>query len=135
MMNHSRITRYEVLFAFIEEHVEKDVENYRQMLILDLYLRENVKKRPEFAGEINIEKREAAAFYEKEEEEHHYLKGYEGFDKRQLRKMTHLEWINGKLILFDYRNRNILTNQASIFLVEGGDETSYNACPQQGDFV
>ena len=96
MMNHSRITRYEVLFAFIKEHVEKDVENYRQMLILDLYLRENVKKRPEFAGEINIEKREAAAFYEKEEEEHHYLKGYEGFDKRQLRKMTHLEWINGK---------------------------------------
>lgn len=135
MMNHSRITRYEVLFAFIKEHVEKDVEKYRQMLILDLYLRENVKKRPEFAGEINIEKREAAAFYEKEEEEHHYLKGYEGFDKRQLRKMTHLEWINGKLILFDYRNRNILTNQASIFLVEGGDETSYNACPQQGDFV
>ena len=135
MMNHSRITRYEVLFAFIKEHVEKDVENYRQMLILDLYLRENVKKRPEFAGEINIEKREAAAFYEKEEEEHHYLKGYEWFDKRQLRKMTHLEWINGKLILFDYRNRNILTNQASIFLVEGGDETSYNACPQQGDFV
>ena len=135
MMNHSRITRYEVLFAFIKEHVEKDVENYRQMLILDLYLRENVKKRPEFAGEINIEKREAAAFYEKEEEEHHYLKGYEGFDKRQLRKMTHLEWINGKLILFDYRNRNILTNQASIFLVEGGDETSCNACPQQGDFV
>ena len=135
MMNHSRITRYEVLFAFIKEHVEKDVENYRQMLILDLYLRENVKKRPEFAGEINIEKREAAAFYEKEEEEHHYLKGYEGFDKRQLRKMTHLEWINGKLILFDYRNRNILTNQASIFWVEGGDETSYNACPQQGDFV
>lgn len=135
MMNHSRITRYEVLFAFIKEHVEKDVENYRQMLILDLYLRENVKKRPEFAGEINIEKREAAAFYEKEEEEHHYLKGYEGFDKRQLRKMTHLEWINGKLILFDYRNRNILTNQASIFLVEGGDGASYNACPQQGDFV
>ena len=135
MMNHSRITRYEVLFAFIKEHVEKDVENYRQMLILDLYLRENVKKRPEFAGEINIEKWEAAAFYEKEEEEHHYLKGYEGFDKRQLRKMTHLEWINGKLILFDYRNRNVLTNQASIFLVEGGDETSYNACPQQGDFV
>lgn len=135
MMNHSRITRYEVLFAFIKEHVEKDVENYRQMLILDLYLRENVKKRPEFAGEINIEKREAAAFYEKEEEEHHYLKGYEGFDKRQLRKMTHLEWIDGKLILFDYRNRNILTNQASIFLVEGGDGASYNACPQQGDFV
>lgn len=44
MINHSRITRYEVLFAFIKACVEKNVENYRQMLILDLYLRENVKK-------------------------------------------------------------------------------------------
>ena len=124
MMNHSRITRYEVLFAFIKAHVENDVENYRQMLILDLYLRENVKKRPEFAGEIQIEKREASAFYEKEEKEYRYLKGYEGYDKRQLRKMTHLEWIDGKLLLFDYRNRNILTNQARVVRVEKGAEES-----------
>ncbi len=124
MMNHSRITRYEVLFAFIKAHVENDVENYRQMLILDLYLRENVKKRPEFAGEIQIEKREASAFYEKEEKEYRYLKGYEGYDKRQLRKMTHLEWIDGKLLLFDYRNRNILTNQARVVQVEKGAEES-----------
>ena len=33
MINHSRITRYEVLFAFIKACVEKNVENYRQMLI------------------------------------------------------------------------------------------------------
>ena len=124
MMNHSRMTRYEVLFAFIKAHVENDVDNYRQMLILDLYLRENVKKRPEFAGEIQIEKREASAFYEKEEKEYRYLKGYEGYDKRQLRKMTHLEWIDGKLLLFDYRNRNILTNQARVVRVEKGAEES-----------
>lgn len=124
MMNHSRITRYEVLFAFIKAHVEHDVENYRQMLILDLYLRENVKKRPEFAGEIQIGKKEASAFYEKEAEEYRYLKGYEGYDKRQLRKMTHLEWIDGKLLLFDYRNRNILTNQARVVQVEKGAEES-----------
>lgn len=124
MMNHSRMTRYEVLFAFIKEHVGNDVENYRQMLILDLYLRENVKKRPEFAGEIQIGKKEASVFYEKEAEEYHYLKGYEGYDKRQLRKMTHLEWIDGKLLLFDYRNRNILTNQARVVQVEKGAEES-----------
>lgn len=135
MINHSRITRYEVLFAFIKACVEKNVENYRQMLILDLYLRENVKKRPEFAGEVSVDKQKASAFYEKEAEERRYLKGYEGYDKRQLRKMTHLEQINGNLYVFDYRNRNVLTNQASVFWVEGGDETSYNACPQQGDFV
>ncbi len=124
MMNHSRMTRYEVLFAFIKAHVENDVDNYRQMLILDLYLRENVKKRPEFAGEIQMEKKEASAFYEKEAEEYRYLKGYEGYDKRQLRKMTHLEWIDGKLLLFDYRNRNILTNQARVVQVEKGAEES-----------
>lgn len=36
--------------------------------------------------------------------------------------MTHLEQINGNLYVFDYRNRNVLTNQASVFWVEGGDE-------------
>ena len=122
MINHSRITRYEVLFAFIKACVEKNVENYRQMLILDLYLRENVKKRPEFAGEVSVDKQKASAFYEKEAEERRYLKGYEGYDKRQLRKMTHLEQINGNLYVFDYRNRNVLMNQASVFWVEGGDE-------------
>ena len=122
MINHSRITRYEVLFAFIKACVEKNVENYRQMLILDLYLRENVKKRPEFAGEVSVDKQKASAFYEKEAEERRYLKGYEGYDKRQLRKMTHLEQINGNLYVFDYRNRNVLTNQASVFWIEGGDE-------------
>ena len=74
MINHSRITRYEVLFAFIKACVEKNVENYRQMLILDLYLRENVKKRPEFAGEVSVDKQKASAFYEKEAEERRYLK-------------------------------------------------------------
>ncbi len=118
LLNHSRITRYEILFAFIREHDEKNVEKYRQMLILDLYLRENVKKRPEFAGELNLTKEEAAYIYEKEAAEHQYLKGYEQYDKRQLRKMTHLERIDGKLMLFDYKNRNILTNQAAVYILE-----------------
>ena len=31
--------------------------------------------------------------------------------------MTHLEKVDGKLMLFDYRNRNILTNQAKLITV------------------
>ena len=79
------------------------------MLILDLYLRENVKKRPEFAGEVSVDKQKASAFYEKEAEERRYLKGYEGYDKRQLRKMTHLEQINGTV---SYTHLDVYKRQA-----------------------
>ena len=64
-----------------------------------------------------MEKEEAAEFYETEANEHRYLDGYEQFDKRQLRKMTHLEKIGGKLLLFDYRNRDVLTNQAKLIYI------------------
>ena len=49
-MNHSRIARYEILFAMIEEYLHgPSVEAYRDRLTADLYLRENVKSRPSFA--------------------------------------------------------------------------------------
>ena len=88
---------------------------YRETLTLDLYLRENVKNRPPFAGEETVGKEDAMRFYDAEAEGHHYLRGYEGYDKRQLRKMTHLERVGGKLLLFDYKNRDILTNQAAVY--------------------
>lgn len=122
-VNHSRIGRYEIMWAFLKEYVEmyfaesaeKRGEEFREALTYDLYLRENVKNRPAFAGEETVEKRVAAAFYEEEEEKHRYLKeGYEGRDRRQLRKMTHLERIGGKLLLFDYQNRDPLCNQARV---------------------
>lgn len=121
-ISHSRTARYEILYDFIREYDGDRAEVYRQMLILDLYLREHVKKRPDFAGEAQISKEEAAQFYDREAKEYNYLKGYEGYEKRQLRKMTHLEWISGQLLLFDYRNRNVLTNQAQVYVVkEKGD--------------
>ena len=122
-VNHSRIGRYEIMWAFLKEYLEmyfaesaeKRGEEFREALTYDLYLRENVKNRPAFAGEETVEKRVAAAFYEEEEEKHRYLKeGYEGRDRRQLRKMTHLERIGGKLLLFDYQNRDPLCNQARV---------------------
>ena len=137
-VNHSRIGRYEILWAFLTEHLENHLseskntfaelitgltddwrEQFRESLTYDLYLRENVKNRPAFAGEETVEKRIAAAFYEREESEHQYLRsGYEGRDRRQMRKMTHLEKIGGKLLLFDYQNRDVLCNQARVVTVE-----------------
>lgn len=116
-INHSRIRRYEILSAFAAEYDGEKKEEYRELLSFDLYLRENVKNRPQFAGESGVTKEEEAAFYEREAAEHRFLRGYEQYDKRQLRKMTHLERIGGKLLLFDYKNRNILTNQATVFHV------------------
>lgn len=122
-VNHNRVARYEILYAFIKEValVQYETllteEQFRQTLVMDLYLRENMKNRPAFAGDSLVSKEVERTFYDTETEEHQYLKGYEKYDKRQLRKMTHLENIDGHLILFDYQNRNPLTNQATTYEV------------------
>lgn len=125
MMNHSRITRYEVLLKFIQSLETGKELFYRELLTFDLYLRENVKNRPEFAGEYRVAKEELNLFFEEEAKKHQFLKGYEQYDKRQIRKMTHLEKFHYQIlgtgeekecvILFDYRNRNKLTHQAAVF--------------------
>ena len=128
LMSHSRITRYEILLVFIiEKHKERE-SLYRELLTFDLYLRENVKNRPEFAGEHEVSKDWLNAFYETESKEHQYLIGYEAYDKRQLRKMTHIEKFHydvlgtceekENFILFDYQNRSRLTHQAAVTEVE-----------------
>ena len=77
----------------------------------------SVKNRPAFAGENQVTKEEMTAFYREETETHRYLKEYDGFDARQLRKMTHLEKIDGKYLLFDYRNRSRLSQNAATYEV------------------
>lgn len=125
MMSHARITRYEIMLDFIQSLGTNREALYRELLTFDLYLRENVKNRPAFSGEYAVEKMELNQFYEKEAVEHRYLKGYNQYDKRQMRKMTHIEKFQynvcgdckekESLILFDYENRSKLTHQASIF--------------------
>ena len=117
-ISHSRLARYEIIYRFIRERQVKNTEEYREWLTLDLYLRDNVKNRPDFLGESRVSREEAAAFYKKEAEEFRYLKGYESFDRNQIRKMTHLERIKGRLLLFDYRNRDRLTNDAAVYCVD-----------------
>ncbi|WP_461815761.1 B12-binding domain-containing radical SAM protein [Faecalimonas sp.] len=124
-VSHSRITRYEILLGFVEKYVKEKRDLYRQLLVFDLYLRENIKSRPIFAGENTVDKEWLSEFYEKESKEHQYLCGYEKYDKRQLRKMTHIEKFtydvlgDGRkkdtMILFDYQNRSKLNYQATIF--------------------
>ena len=118
-ISHSRIARYEILYHFIEETEGAErIAEYREWLTLDLYLRDNVKNRPTFLGENRVKPDEAAAFYKAEEEERRYLSGYEGYDRRQMRKMTHLEKIGEEVLLFDYRKRNPLNGDAAIYRVE-----------------
>lgn len=118
-LSHSRIARYEILYHFIEETEGAErIAGYREWLTLDLYLRDNVKNRPAFLGENRVKPDEAAAFYKAEEEERRYLSGYEGYDRRQMRKMTHLEKIREEVLLFDYRKRNPLNGDAAIYRIE-----------------
>ena len=128
LMNHARITRYEILLGFIQSLETGKEEMYRELLTFDLYLRENMKTRPAFAGEYLVEKEILSDFYEKEAEEHNFLEGYESYDKRQLRKMTHMEKFHydvmgdgapmEQMILFDYQNRSKLTHQSKTFIIK-----------------
>ena len=125
MMSHSRITRYEILLGFVQSKGFSNEKVYQELLTFDLYLRENVKNRPSFAGEYSVSKEELTAFYEAEAEQHQFLRGYDQYDKRQLRKMTHVERFQYDVlrdceeretwILFDYENRSKLNHQATIF--------------------
>lgn len=128
LINHSRTTRYEILLSFAKEKDPAHEEQYRQLLVLDFYLRENAKTRPAFAGEESVNKTFEKIFYDHESEKQRYLKGYESYEKRKIRKMTHLERFSWdmlgdmqegeQVILFDYQNRSPLNHQAYVVNVE-----------------
>ena len=83
-ISHSRIARYEILWKIIQERLEKNgkcetqgkpenggvsekLEQYRDLLMTDLYLRENVKSRPTFARDLSGSKDFVREFFQKEE--------------------------------------------------------------------
>ena len=111
-VSHNRLARYEILFRFIEKRYHR-LEQYRDSLMYDLYLRENVKSRPSFAKEQTAYKTIVRDFFIKEAENPHYLMGYESYDSKQMSKMAHVEAMGeGSLILFDYLNRDPLNYNA-----------------------
>lgn len=113
-LQHKRSARYEFLLGFMRDICKKGEKLCRELLTYDYYLRENAKSRPSFAGENRMEKEQARLFYERESERHEYLPSYAGYDKNQLRRMTHLEYFPelGKTVLFDYMERNPLNQEA-----------------------
>lgn len=121
MLNFSRNGRYEQLLKFCSEYVD-DAERERLLdaLILDYYLRENVKTRPVFFGEERVDKLFAKKFYQREAQEHRYLQGgmLATDDSRLLRKLTHLERFGDRYYLFDYTKRNAMTNNAYVTEIE-----------------
>jgi len=58
-MKHSRIDRYNILLDFIIFKIKdkKDVELLKELMIFDIYLRENIKSRPDFARDLMIDKK------------------------------------------------------------------------------
>ena len=131
----SRMYRYQVLLDFSVSFAPDREQLYTELLIFDMYLRENLKSRPAFAKDANTDKAALRRFYEREAAEHIYLNGYEGFSSAQLARMTHIEsftypvWENSPIkcssklsttlyILFDYAHRDILTNNAKWQVVE-----------------
>lgn len=131
----ARSYRYQVLLEFALEYDEAWAEAYGELLTYDMYLRENLKSRPDFAKDLLEYKEEIRSFYRKEEESRRYLPAYGDYDSRQLARMTHLEpffypvWnmpnrrerkelpqsVKGNqpvYVLFDYQERNPLNEDA-----------------------
>jgi radical SAM superfamily enzyme YgiQ (UPF0313 family) len=119
----SRMTRYNILLEFATEYDERNIDKYKGLLLYDLYLRENLKARPSWSTDLAEYKDVIKNFYMKEEEERKYLTDYEGFNYKQISKMTHIEVLSGNIVnnenanckvmvLFDYNRRNPLTYEA-----------------------
>lgn len=123
-VSHSRNARYEILFSFIRKMLEKNaqtdrLEQYRDFLTEDLYLRENAKSRPSFGRDLTPYKEEIKQFFIREGKERRYLMGYEEYDSKQMSRMVHVEIMrDGRMLLFDYLHRDALLGNARI--IEAG---------------
>ena len=121
---HNRIQRYEILLEFLQDEKQQDEAFFRQMMVLDLYARENMKTRPRFAKDPSEWKNESRDFYQKEAETRTLLPSYTTYDWKQLQRMTHVEVFdydvlgNGEkartVLLFDYQKRDPLTGNAEM---------------------
>ena len=108
-ISHSRMRRYEILMEFAGEQKEIPLEVLSDVMLLDLYLRENLKSRPSFASDQKP--------YER------MIWDYRKAEK--IPKTAHIEvFRDGKKILFDYTDRDPLTNNAR--LTDITDEVNNN---------
>lgn len=119
-VQHKRSARYEILLEFAAGKLPEEKEYFRELLTFDYYLRENAKTRPEFAGDYQVDKDMLHAFYEWEARTGTYLPDYRGYDKNQIRRMTHLEYFrwSNQYVLFDYFVKNPLNHEARICKID-----------------
>lgn len=142
-ISHSRLARYEILYRFLEEDMREEerdhvtaakvpetgqpsLADFRDSLMYDLYVRENIKSRPSFASDQSPYKKEVREFFMAEEENPKWLTDYAGFDSRQMAKMAHLEHMeDGTFVLFDYKKWDPLSGNAGAvrFVYKDGEET------------
>ena len=98
-VSHTRMRRYEILLEFLEDMPEISVDQVKDQMVYDLYLRENLKSRPGFARDQKPFERQIWDFRKRE----------------KVAKNAHVEvFTDGKVLLFDYADRDPLTNNAHV---------------------
>lgn len=97
-VKNSRIRTYELLYEFVEKNIKDNIKEFGEILLFDLYLRENLKTRPFFSeGPDETQKQYIRQLYR----------------ELNVPGTGHIEKIGGAYIVFDYENRNPLNHQAA----------------------
>ena len=116
----ARSRKYEVFLEWAgeEECIDLPQELLREAALTDMYLRENLKSRPEWAGERGFEQ-QIRDFYDREARTGEVLKEAGTYTSAQLSRMTHIEVLKeGRseplFLLFDYARRHPLTQDAAV---------------------
>lgn len=98
-VSHTRMRRYEILLEFLEDVPEISMDQVKDQMVYDLYLRENLKSRLGFARDQKPFERQVWDFRKRE----------------KVAKNAHVEvFADGKVLLFDYADRDPLTNNAHV---------------------
>ena len=98
-VSHTRMRRYEILLEFLEDVPEISMDQVKDQMVYDLYLRENLKSRPGFARDQKPFERQVWDFRKRE----------------KVAKNAHVEvFADGTVLLFNYADRDPLTNNAHV---------------------
>ena len=128
-LNHNRLEKYNILREFLREHIdENEWDTLDEIMLYDMYLRENVKGRPAWAKDTAQYKKEWKALYREQGEKLFPEDVQAGiYDSKRASNQSHIEVfeINIKkfeqsgqvekkqvFCLFDYSRRNPLNRAA-----------------------
>lgn len=128
-LNHNRLEKYNILREFLREHIdENERDTLDEIMLYDMYLRENVKGRPAWAKDTAQYKKEWKALYREQGEKLFPEDVQAGiYDSKRAANQSHIEVfeINIKkfeqsgqvekkqvFCLFDYSRRNSLNRAA-----------------------